>query len=125
MTKFWKVALSLFVTVDVFIFGFLGLSQLRFMIFGQGQIPGGGSAIDMAIFLVPIFLAWVAGDRMYYFLNYKERREAARAEAAARQREIIARPPATASVWDDDGWDDEPDANEVKTPETRHSDAKK
>jgi hypothetical protein len=116
MNRFWKLALSLFVAVDVFVFGFLGLSQLRFLIFGQGQIPGGGSAIDMAIFLVPLFLAWVAGDRMYYFLTYKERREAARAEAVARQAESAARPPAAASVWDDDGWDDETDTPEPENP---------
>lgn len=113
MTKFWKIALSVFIGLDIFVFSYMVLSQLRFMIFGQGQIPGGGSAIDMAIFLLPIFLAWVAGDRLYYFLTYKERREkltTAPARSAALAAEVAEEESeeTTAvggSVWDDDGWD--------------------
>lgn len=118
MSKPIKLLLAIFVGLDIFVVGFLGLSNLRITLFGQGQIPGGGSALDMALFLLPLFLGYLAGDRLYYFLNYKERRarlsqpsannsrslvkpDSARAESPA-----VVGPPAARSVWDEGEWDE-------------------
>lgn len=106
MSKVWKLAGSVFVAIDVFIFTYLTLSQLRFMIFGQGQIPGGGSAIDMAIFLLPLFLAWVAGDRLYYFLSHKERRSKLPQTSLATETNSESAAPNASSIWDDDDWEE-------------------
>ena len=76
MPKFLKIAICVFVAADIFVFAYFGLAQLRLNMFGQGAIPGGGSALDMALFLLPLFLAYVAADRLYHFLSYKGRQTA-------------------------------------------------
>ncbi len=110
MSKPLKLFLAIFVGLDVFIAGYFGLAQLRLNIFGEGAIPGGGSALDMALFLLPLFLAYVAADRLYYFLNYSHRqaaRLAAQKQAqAAAQDQSLAATAGGQSVWDDDGWED-------------------
>src|SRR5688572_17819112 len=110
MGKFLKIIISIFVGLDVFVVAYLGLAQLRLMMFGEGQIPGGGSALDMALFLLPLFLAYIVGDRLFYFLTYTERR-ATRPTAeppVTAQADPAEAPPApasqpvgaTASVWE-------------------------
>ncbi len=112
MSKPLKLILAIFIGVDIFVVSYLALSQLRFMLFGEGQIPGGGSALDMALFLIPIFVAYVAGDRLFYFLTYKERK-AAKLQQLATTQEQAAHPQqdsaalVSGSVWQERGWDDE------------------
>ncbi len=119
MAKPLKLFVSIFVGFDLFLVLYFGLSQLRFTLFGEGQIPGGGSALDMALFLIPIFLAYVAGDRLFYFLTYKERKASQLArpptppypalvqpqgEIDETERESQAQP--VGSVWEERNWDD-------------------
>ncbi len=121
MPKTLKLIIAIFVGVDIFVFGYLTMSQLRVNLFGEGQIPGAGSAMDMALFLIPLFVAYVAGDRLYHFLTYKERR-ATRLQATQRpttspaKTSVPEQTPAlvSGSVWQDQGWDDprEPVKNE-------------
>lgn len=107
--KVGKLLISVFIGLDVLVVCYWWLAQLRVALFGQGEIPGGGSAFDMAIFLIPLFLGWVAGDRLYYFLTYKERR-AARVQQAPPPEQPGDRPEDPAlvagSVWEDRGWDE-------------------
>lgn len=109
-----KLLISVFVGVDVLVVCYWWLAQLRVALFGQGEIPGGGSAFDMAIFLLPLFLGWVAGDRLYYFLTYKERRATRQqpptVSGPAQSTEDTGQDPAlvAGSVWDERGWDDNP-----------------
>ncbi|MDB5079596.1 MAG: hypothetical protein JWP00_1520 [Chloroflexi bacterium] len=121
MPKLVKLAVSIFIGVDLFVLGYLGLAQLRYQLFGTNQVPGIGSAFDMAIFLFPALAGYVAGDRLYHFLTLKERK-------AALLKKASELPPATpepdagegewelaagashlmhGSVWEDRGWDDE------------------
>ena len=114
MPKVVKLLLSIFVGLDIFVVGYFGLSQARFALFGEGQIPGGGSALDMALFLIPLFVGYVAGDRLYYFLTYKERKRVRQQKATApvQSHQTDERPsepqqtPVGASVWEEGGWDD-------------------
>lgn len=122
MPKILKLAVSIFVGIDLFALGFFGLAQLRYQMFGTNEVPGIGSAFDMAIFLFPLLLGFVAGNRLYHFMTYPERR------AAQLKKEAETPPPAPVkeepaegewelaagasrarygSVWDDRGWDDE------------------
>jgi hypothetical protein len=117
MAKPIKLVVSIFVGIDIFVFGYLALSQLRMALFGEGQIPGGGSALDMALFLIPVFVGYVAGDRLYYFLTYKERRAAKQQQSSTVVTTTSTPNPSqenkedaalvSASVWQDRGWDDE------------------
>lgn len=115
MAKPIKLLVSIFVGVDIFIFSYLTLARLRIALFGEGQIPGGGSALDMALFLIALFVAYVAGDRLYHFLTYKERRSAKKAASpsvtpsstSSSAPEKKATLVSAASVWQDRGWDDE------------------
>jgi hypothetical protein len=112
-----KLLISVFVGVDVLVVCYWWLAQLRVALFGQGEIPGGGSAFDMAIFLLPLFLGWVAGDRLYYFLTYKERRAARSSQVMSHEQPddkdkaedsaVVA-----GSVWEDRGWDDSKQSRE-------------
>lgn len=125
MSKIVKILLSIFIGLDVFVAGFYLLAQLRVTMFGTGAIPGGGSAIDMAFFLLPLFVAWVAGDRFYFFLTYKERRArrlqnlAESSEAQAHNLEdVVKHDPSpdkkpntvvsmpAGSIWDERNWDE-------------------
>ena len=103
MSKPVKLILSIFLGLDIFVAGWLGLANLRFILFGEGAIPGGGSALDMALFLLPAFLGYLAGDRLYYFLTYKERREKKRQQALAQSQTVQAQ---AASAWEEGEWDD-------------------
>lgn len=117
MAKPIKLVVSVFVGVDIFVFGYLALAQLRLALFGEGQIPGGGSALDMALFLIPVFVGYVAGDRLYHFLTYRERRATQQAPSSSVVTPVSTTSPAqeehedsalvSASVWQDRGWDDE------------------
>ena len=122
MSKIIKLIVSIFVGIDIFFLGVLGLSQLRVALFGEGQIPGGGSALDMALWLLPLFVAYVAGDRLFYFLTYKERRAARLKlpevpqkgrddqephEDSPNEGEKAKAAPVVASVWDEGGWQDD------------------
>ncbi len=112
MSKVVKLLLSIFVGLDILAVSYFGLANLRVALFGKGEIPGGGSAIDMAFFLLPLFLAYVAADRLYYFLTYKERKEAQLKKASelsasseSDPERVVEKVP-TASIWDDRGWDE-------------------
>ncbi|MBN9392675.1 MAG: hypothetical protein J0I20_31890 [Chloroflexi bacterium] len=125
MPKILKLAVSIFVGIDLFALGFFGLAQLRYQMFGTNEVPGIGSAFDMAIFLFPLLLGFVAGNRLYHFLTYPERQrklQAARLKQQSEPPQVLAEPePAEGewelaagasracygSVWDDRGWDDE------------------
>lgn len=117
MNKTVKLLISAFVGLDIFVFSYVVLAQLRLSIFGTGAIPGGGSALDMALFLLPLFVGYVAGDRLYYFLNYKERKQKIEQqhEAERQQREAArkakaatrAARPKPSAIWDDAGWDED------------------
>lgn len=107
MSKTLKLILSIFVGLDIFVVGWIGLAQLRFMLFGEGAIPGGGSALDMALFLLPAFFGYLAGDRLFYFLTYKERKEKARLRREQEQAKAALTPVALedqASIWDEAEW---------------------
>lgn len=123
MPKLLKLAVSIFVGFDLFALGFFGLAQLRYQLFGTNEVPGIGSAFDMAIFLFPLLLGFIAGNRLFHFLTYPERKAA---QAARLKKEAEAPPPPKeepaegewelaagasrtlhGSVWDDRGWDDE------------------
>ena len=109
MSKTLKLILSIFVGLDIFVVGWIGLAQLRFMLFGEGAIPGGGSALDMALFLLPVFVGYLAGDRLYYFLTYKERKEKARLRREEEQTKAAVTPVAVenqsqSSIWDEADW---------------------
>ncbi len=126
MPKLLKLAISIFIGFDLFVLAYLGLAQLRYQVFGQGEVPGIGSAFDMAIFLFPLLMGYVAGDRLYHFLTYQERK-AARLEQTSRTPPLPLEEPAVPgsaeegewemaagatrlihnSAWDDRGWDDE------------------
>jgi hypothetical protein len=113
MSKVVKLLVSIFVGLDILAVSYFGLANLRVALFGKGEIPGGGSAIDMAFFLLPLFVAYVAADRLYYFLTYKERKEAQlkkvselRANPETDPETAVEEIPATASIWDDRGWDE-------------------
>jgi prolipoprotein diacylglyceryltransferase len=115
MNKVVKLVISIFVGFDIFFACWRGLAELRFALFGEGAIPGGGSALDMALFLIPIFIGYVAGDRLYYFLTYKERREKLRQQReAAKAAGPVLNPNQVASLWEDGDWQDE------KPPVTAH-----
>lgn len=124
MPKLLKLVVSIFVGFDLFVLAYFGLAQLRYQLFGTNEVPGIGSAFDMAIFLFPLLLGFVAGNRLYHFLTYPERKAA----LAARQKEESSAPPppqapeegewelaagasrplnGRGSVWDDRGWDEE------------------
>jgi hypothetical protein len=116
MSKVVKLIISIFVGADIFVVSYLALSQLRHILFGTGDIPGGGSALDMALFLLPLFIGYMAGDRLYYFLTYSERRQA---KLATNQKQptpsavvaagIAATNPTheeRSSIWQDSNWDD-------------------
>ena len=115
MAKPVKLLVSIFIGVDIFVFGYLALAQLRLALFGEGQIPGGGSALDMALFLIPLFAGYVAGDRLFHFLTYKERRAAKQLHSSTVVSPTSTPSPSQkedpdlvpASVWQDRGWDDE------------------
>jgi hypothetical protein len=118
MNKAVKLGLAIFFGIDIFVAGFFLLANLRVTLFGMGSIPGGGSAIDMAFFLLPAFAGWVAGDRLYYFLTYKERKakklqeletQKSRSETAQNDKmdglgEKVAVAPG--SIWEERDWDD-------------------
>jgi len=104
MSKIVKLAISVFVGIDIFVMGWLGLAQLRFILFGTGAIPGGGSALDMALFLIPIFLGYLAADRLYHFLTYKERRE--RSGQKLEEAKTVT-PLNQTAAWDERGWQDQ------------------
>ena len=126
MPKLLKLAVSTFVGIDLFALAFFGLAQLRYQLFGTNEVPGIGSAFDMAIFLFPLLLGFVAGNRLYHFLTYPERKAAL---ATRLEKEEAAAPPLAkeaagegewelaagasrvlhghGSVWEDSGWDDE------------------
>jgi len=125
MPKLLKLAGSIFIGIDLFVLAYYGLAQLRYQLFGTNEVPGIGSAFDMAIFLFPLLLGFVAGNRLYHFLTYPERKAA---EAARLKEKASAPPPpeeepeegewelaagasrtrpGNGSVWDDRGWDDE------------------
>jgi hypothetical protein len=124
MPKILKLAVSVFVGVDLFALGFFSLAQLRYQMFGTNEVPGIGSAFDMAIFLFPLLLGFIAGNRLYHFLTYPERKrklQAARLKTEAEAPPLRVEEPAEGewelaagagfsrygSVWDDRGWDDE------------------
>ena len=69
MKTFVYLLIALFAAFLVFDLGWVSLILLRYMMYGTGEIPGGGSAVDMAFFLLPLFLAYVAGDRVFAFLR--------------------------------------------------------
>jgi len=113
MSKVVKLFVSIFVGLDILAVSYFGMANLRVALFGQGEIPGGGSAVDMVFFLIPLFLAYVAADRLFYFLTYKERKEARLKKAS----ELRAGPEtdhettseeasAKESIWDERGWDE-------------------
>jgi hypothetical protein len=123
MPKLLKLAISIFIGFDLFVLAYLGLAQLRYEVFGQAEVPGIGSAFDMAIFLFPLLMGYVAGDRLYHFMTYRERK-AARLRQATRKPPPAAEDPAETaggewelaaganhllnnSAWEDRGWDDE------------------
>ncbi len=121
MPKLLKLAISIFIGLDLFVLGFYGLAQLRYQLFGTGEVPGIGSAFDMAIFLFPLLIGYVAGDRLYHFLTHRER-QAARLKLAQETPPPPKEEPAGSgdwelaagssrllhsSVWEDRGWDDE------------------
>ncbi len=115
MGKIAKLGLSVFVGLDIFVFAYTGLAQIRFMLFGEGAIPGGGSALDMALFLIPLFAGYLAGDRLFHFLNYKNRTKKARLKTLT-----PAPSPTPKGVWDERAWE-EPDpptpvSMNLKTP---------
>lgn len=125
MPKLLKLAFSIFVGIDLFALAYFGLAQLRYQLFGTNEVPGIGSAFDMAIFLFPLLLGFIAGNRLFHFLTYPERKAA----LAARLKEEAAAPPppkdepkdgewelaagasrarqGQSSVWEDRGWDEE------------------
>lgn len=110
MSKTIKLVISAFVGLDVFVFCWFSLAQLRVSIFGFGDVPDVGAAFDMAIFLFPAFLGFLAGNRLYYFLNYKERREKALQEqqqkqATLKQPTLMMSDPG--SIWEEADWQDE------------------
>lgn len=120
MPKLLKLAISIFIGIDLFALGFFGLAQLRYQIFGTGEVPGIGSAFDMAIFLFPALMGYVAGDRLFHFLTYRERqaaklKKAQEAPPSAKEAPVEgewelaagASRLINASVWEDRGWDDE------------------
>ena len=127
MPKVLKLAISIFVGIDLFALGFFGLAQLRYQLFGTNEVPGIGSAFDMAIFLFPLLFGFVAGNRLYHFLTYPERQRKLQAERLKKEAET---PPVEepaegewelaaganlsryGSVWDDRGWDDEEKKND-------------
>jgi hypothetical protein len=115
MNKAVKLALAIFVGLDVFVAGFFLLANLRVAWFGMGSIPGGGSAIDMAIVLLPAFLGWVTADRLYFFLNYKQRKMRKQQELAEQklhvekileEAEMVG--VTSVSIWDERDWDEKP-----------------
>ncbi len=117
MNKTIKLATSVFVGLDVFVFCWFSLAQLRVSIFGFADVPDVGAAFDMAIFLFPAFLGFLAGNRLYYFLNYKERREKALQQQLEKQQEKLKPPTLVSSdpgaIWEEADWQDEkpsPDA---------------
>jgi hypothetical protein len=123
MSKAVKLALAIFVGLDVFVAGFFLLANLRVAMFGTGSIPGGGSAIDMALFLLAGFGGWVAGDRLYYFLTYKERKAKKLNQSQATikpaadnhttgQTEKVGVAPGT--IWDERDWDDQSAPSKAK-----------
>jgi hypothetical protein len=123
MPKLLKLAISIFIGFDLFVLAYLGLAQLRYQVFGQGEVPGIGSAFDMAIFLFPLLMGYVAGDRLYHFLTYRERKAANLRQAAQQPPPGPESPVETGegewelaaganrllhkSAWEDRGWDDE------------------
>jgi hypothetical protein len=115
MSKAIKLIISIFVGADIFVVSYLALSQLRHILFGTGDIPGGGSALDMALFLIPLFIGYVSGDRLYYFLTYSERRQAKLTAGLIKSQSPTPSAIATAgvttneeqsSIWQDSNWDD-------------------
>lgn len=115
MSKLIKLVISIFIGADIFVVAYLALSQLRHLMFGTGDIPGGGSALDMALFLLPLFIGYVCGDRLYYFLTYSERRAAKlKATQTLNQAKLETSVKAATSneakssdaIWQDSGWDD-------------------
>ncbi len=114
MSKVIKLLISIFVGLDVFVACYFGLANLRVAMFGQGSIPGGGSAIDMAVFLIPLFIGYVAGDRLFYFLTYKERLETRR-QKAAETLQAAKENPTTDSIWEDADWDDAAVTNNTRS----------
>jgi hypothetical protein len=124
MSKAIKLIISIFVGADIFVVSYLALSQLRHILFGTGDIPGGGSALDMALFLIPLFIGYVSGDRLYYFLTYSERRQAKLAAGLTKSKpptpsaSVVATTAGVASglanpvheeqpsIWQDSNWDD-------------------
>ncbi len=101
MSKVFKLGFSIFVGLDIFVISYLGLAQLRFMIFGSGAIPGGGSALDMALFLIPLFVGYLAGDRLFHFLTYNPRKQ-----LPVFKPEITLQASLQPSIWEEKGWDD-------------------
>jgi hypothetical protein len=109
MGKTVKLLVSIFVGLDVSVAAYFGLANLRVAVFGWGSIPGGGSAIDMAFFLIPLLLGWIAGDRFYYFLTYKERKATCLGKSAIAPEKPVV-PDAVrreeAAIWEDRGWEE-------------------
>lgn len=121
MSKILKAAFSIFVGLDLAVLSFFLLAQLRYQLFGTNEVPGIGSAFDMAIFLLALFIGALAGTRLYYFLTYRERKVARLNQAQTAALLPKVDPAAEdgwelaagskrlmhASVWEDRGWDDE------------------
>ncbi|NWJ44552.1 MAG: hypothetical protein HXX08_01605 [Chloroflexi bacterium] len=106
MLKIVKLLVSIFIGLDVFVAAYYGLANLRVAVFGQGAIPGGGSAVDMAIFLLPVLIGYIAGDRLFYFLNYKERKAKWLANKQEQEKAKENNRVKATGIWEDSGWDD-------------------
>ena len=114
MPKLVKLAFSIFIGADIFVLAYLLFSQGRIALFGTGDIPGGGSALDMALFLIPAFIGYVSGDRLYHFLTYNERRQKSTQKSTASEEQTNPTFPEqgvnqsndNATIWQDAGWDD-------------------
>ncbi|HEX2915184.1 MAG TPA: hypothetical protein VH186_30610 [Chloroflexia bacterium] len=102
MPKALKIVVSIFVGLDVSFVSFMTLANLRYNLFGTNEVPGLGSAFDMGLFLLALLIGYAAGDRLFYFMNYNQRREArlkamqeaerqqeAREEEKRRRREMV------------------------------------
>lgn len=65
--------LPLAITIVISLWAFLvllpGFLALRFYLFKMGPIPGmAGSAVEMAFWLIPLFIATIIGQRVYLWL---------------------------------------------------------